>query len=74
MVDKRNADFHDLERRLTFESGMTTYDGLKTQGVANLAPSPLNIYESDVLIWLVSKVTELTTIIFYFIFTGRSVE
>lgn len=52
MVDKRNADFHDLGRRLTFDSG-TTYNALDTQGTANLGPSPLSVYETDVLIWMV---------------------
>ncbi|KIM82825.1 hypothetical protein PILCRDRAFT_457561 [Piloderma croceum F 1598] len=48
MADKRNADFHDLGTKLKFNTG-STYD---VDGNGNF-PSPLSIYESDVLIWMV---------------------
>jgi inositol polyphosphate 5-phosphatase INPP5B/F len=50
MADKRNADFHDLGTKLKFNTG-STYDA---DGNGNF-PSPLSIYESDVLIWMVCK-------------------
>ena len=54
MVDKRNADFHDLKKRLRFDNGLS-YDAEGNSGFAN---PPLSIYESDVLVWLVSKLTQ----------------
>jgi len=51
MADKRNADFHDLGTRLKFNTG-STYDA---DGNGNFL-SPLSIYESDVLIWMVCQV------------------
>ena len=54
MVDKRNADFHDLKKRLRFDNGLS-YDAEGNSGFAN---PPLSIYESDILVWLVSKLTQ----------------
>jgi phosphatidylinositol-bisphosphatase len=51
MVDKRNADFHDLSKRLTFDSGIAAYNGLG--GGEGL--SSVSIYESDILVWMVSE-------------------
>lgn len=45
MFEKRNADFQDLSKRLTFDSEV-----LDTTG---LAPLPITVYESDVLFWMV---------------------
>lgn len=62
MADKRNADFHDLGRRLRFdtESGYSSWyanvDGDETgsgDGTGEM-PVPTGIYESDVLVWMVS--------------------
>lgn len=55
MVDKRNADFHDLSKRLLFES----VDPLPGPAGAVPGQSPLgidkvNVFESDVLFWMVS--------------------
>jgi phosphatidylinositol-bisphosphatase len=44
--DKRNSDFHDLSRRLNFDS--------ETPDSTGLAPLPISVYESDVLFWMVS--------------------
>lgn len=43
--DKRNSDFQDLSRRLNFDSEI-----LDTTELATL---PINIYESDLLFWMV---------------------
>lgn len=51
MVDKRNSDFHDLEKRLNFDSGIAAYDIASTNETASLG---LSIYESDLLVWMVS--------------------
>jgi phosphatidylinositol-bisphosphatase len=48
MVEKRNADFHDLAKRLRFDLGPTLPEGAT-------APVPVtcNIFESDALFWMV---------------------
>jgi inositol polyphosphate 5-phosphatase INPP5B/F len=43
--DKRNSDFQDLSRRLNFDSEILDS--------TELATLPINIYESDVLFWMV---------------------
>ncbi|KAJ7507015.1 DNase I-like protein [Mycena galericulata] len=43
MFEKRNADFHDLAKRLQFDLGVSTEDG---------ASVTRNIFESDVLFWM----------------------
>jgi phosphatidylinositol-bisphosphatase len=48
MTDKRNAEFHELSRRLGFSSG----NGLVSED-DGFWPAPLSIYESDVLFWMV---------------------
>ncbi|KAJ7753891.1 DNase I-like protein [Mycena olivaceomarginata] len=47
MVEKRNADFHDLAKRLRFDLGPTLPEGAT-------APVPVtcNIFESDALFWM----------------------
>jgi inositol polyphosphate 5-phosphatase INPP5B/F len=45
MYEKRNADFHDLSRRLQFDSGISA------AGIA-LPTVPLNVYQSDALFWM----------------------
>jgi phosphatidylinositol-bisphosphatase len=47
MFEKRNADFHDLSKRLQFPNMEEN-----EQAPGALMP-PLNIYESDVLFWMV---------------------
>jgi phosphatidylinositol-bisphosphatase len=54
MVERRNADFHDLGRRLRFDTG-SRYDA---DGNTSF-PSPSSIYESDVLIWMVRELTTM---------------
>ena len=52
MFEKRNADFHDISRRLVFDSG------LPAAGAASPPPGyapptvPLNVYQSDALFWM----------------------
>lgn len=45
MFDKRNSDFQDLSRRLSFDSEVMDSTGL--------VPLPFSIYESDALFWMV---------------------
>ncbi|KAJ7766342.1 DNase I-like protein [Mycena maculata] len=45
MFEKRNADFHDLAKRLRFDLGVST------EGPAPV-PVMCNIFESDVLFWM----------------------
>jgi phosphatidylinositol-bisphosphatase len=51
-VEKRNADFHDLAKRLRFDLGPSLPEGAT-------APVPVtcNIFESDALFWMVSLLT-----------------
>ncbi|KAJ7850016.1 Endonuclease/exonuclease/phosphatase [Mycena olivaceomarginata] len=54
MVEKRNADFHDLAKRLRFDLGPSLPESAT-------APVPVtcNIFESDALFWMVSLLTYL---------------
>ncbi|KAI0340269.1 DNase I-like protein [Trametopsis cervina] len=49
MYEKRNTDFHDLSKRLLFDSGAPS-DIHINQAVA--ATVPLNVYQADALFWL----------------------
>ncbi|KAJ7023466.1 DNase I-like protein [Mycena alexandri] len=49
MVEKRNADFHDLAKRLQFDLGAVAPEG---GGAA--VPLTCNVFESDVLFWMVN--------------------
>ncbi|KAJ7111389.1 Endonuclease/exonuclease/phosphatase [Mycena epipterygia] len=49
MFEKRNADFHDLAKRLQFNLGVSA----PAQDGAVPAPITRNIFESDVLFWMV---------------------
>jgi len=72
MVDRRNADFHDLGKRLRFDTG-SSYDA---DGNASFQ-SPLSVYESDVLVWMVGELTKYVlvgSLLMSFLFTGRSVN
>lgn len=55
MYEKRNADFHDLSKRLTFDSGIPVdaYINAQWDGPVTI---PLSVYETDVLFWMVSLV------------------
>lgn len=46
MFEKRNADFHDLAKRLQFDLGVKAQEG------AQEGPETCNIFESDVLFWM----------------------
>ncbi|KAF7343256.1 Inositol polyphosphate 5-phosphatase OCRL-1 [Mycena venus] len=47
MVEKRNADFHELVKRLQFDLGTVVQEG-----AAAPVPVTCNIFESDVLFWM----------------------
>ncbi|KAF8961879.1 DNase I-like protein [Flammula alnicola] len=67
MVDKRNSDFQDLSRRLSFEgvaprssSPVAETEGGDDHAVVDTSmtsavwlPPPLSVYETDVLFWMV---------------------
>ncbi|KAJ7118421.1 DNase I-like protein [Mycena crocata] len=48
MYEKRNADFHDLAKRLQFDLGVSS---AQVEGVAPV-PVTCNIFQSDVLFWM----------------------
>ena len=52
MFEKRNADFHDLSRRLTFDSGVPAHEELVAGKKASSPTVPLNVYQTDALFWL----------------------
>lgn len=68
MVDKRNSDFQDLSKRLSFEglgppSSVSEAEGGDDHAVADTPPAltvgfppPLSVYETDFLFWMVSSI------------------
>ncbi|KAJ3554943.1 hypothetical protein NM688_g2841 [Phlebia brevispora] len=53
MYEKRNQDFHDISRRLVFDSGIPEHDLSYTPGAEYAIPNvPLNIFQSDALFWM----------------------
>ena len=66
MTEKRNADFHDLSKRLTFDNndiapqppgaeGEDISTGPRTDLLeSDPSSQPLSVYETDVLFWMVS--------------------
>ncbi|KAH9171822.1 Endonuclease/exonuclease/phosphatase [Lactarius sanguifluus] len=52
-LDRRNADFHDISRRLTFGPCAEYAWGPQTSGTRE-GPPMLDIYASDFLLWLVN--------------------
>lgn len=52
MFEKRNADFHDISRRLTFDSGVPTVGASSPQAGGAMPTVPLNLYQSDALFWM----------------------
>ncbi|KAH9931574.1 DNase I-like protein [Fomitopsis serialis] len=54
MFDRRNADFHDICKRLLFESGATAQEPSPQDDVpSENSPITLNVFETDVLFWTV---------------------
>ena len=67
MVEKRNLDFHDLSKKLSFDNNDTLPPPSGSEG-ENISPGPnmdlmetepgsqprLGIYETDALFWMVS--------------------
>ena len=53
MYEKRNADFHDISRRLVFDSGISAGDGATSVQPGNTpVTAALNVYQSDALFWM----------------------
>lgn len=55
MFDRRNADFHDISKRLLFDSGMSspepqTQDDVTSEDIT----MTLNVFETDAIFWMVS--------------------
>ena len=56
MYDRRNADFHDISKRLVFDSGVPALDGAPSSQLGPAPPSvPLGVFQSDALFWLGGK-------------------
>ncbi|KAI0752588.1 DNase I-like protein [Daedaleopsis nitida] len=60
MFDKRNADFHDLSKRLVFESVSSVEEQPPNGSWYTPASTPLTIYDADALFWLVNLNYRLT--------------
>ncbi|KAH9848135.1 DNase I-like protein [Lenzites betulinus] len=54
MFEKRNADFHDLSKRLQFDSGLVADDSAAPGGAYGPPTVQLSIFETDALFWLVN--------------------
>jgi inositol polyphosphate 5-phosphatase INPP5B/F len=64
MAEKRNTDFHDLSKKLSFDSdgippqpsGSEEEDTSERANLTGTEPNlpPLSIYETDILFWMVS--------------------
>ena len=52
MYEKRNTDFHDISKRLSFDSGVPLLDAAAQQVGQSPLSAPLNVYQSDALFWL----------------------
>jgi inositol polyphosphate 5-phosphatase INPP5B/F len=65
MAEKRNLDFHDLSKRLSFDNNDIPPQ-LPGSERENVSPGPnldligteLSIYDSDVLFWMVSRLSD----------------
>lgn len=53
MYDRRNADFNDLSRRISFDSGIPIQDPATAPEGYPPPTVPLSVYQSDVLFWMV---------------------
>ncbi|KAI0819892.1 DNase I-like protein [Trametes gibbosa] len=62
MFEKRNADFHDLSRRLQFDSGLVADDSAAPGGAYGPPTVQLSIFETDALFWLVIDLNYRVTI------------
>ena len=52
MFERRNQDFHDISKRLVFDSGIPAHD-LNNPDEDFTSPTvPLNVYQSDALFWI----------------------
>ncbi|KAI0725443.1 DNase I-like protein [Fomitopsis betulina] len=54
MFDRRNADFHDISKRLLFDSGMSspepqTQDDVTSEDIT----MTLNVFETDAIFWMI---------------------
>lgn len=56
MYEKRNADFHDISRRLVFDSGVPALGAASPQTGYTTPMVPLNVYQSDALFWMGGKI------------------
>ncbi|KAL4243376.1 inositol 1,4,5-trisphosphate 5-phosphatase type II family protein [Abortiporus biennis] len=56
MYDRRNADFHDLSKRLSFDSGIPISQDVDDDFGNPYPPKtiPLTVFQSDALFWLVN--------------------
>ncbi|KAF9810224.1 hypothetical protein IEO21_07066 [Rhodonia placenta] len=52
MYERRNADFHDLSKRLVFDSGITDPPELNQGTTGNATTIPISVFESDALFWM----------------------
>ncbi|CDO76134.1 hypothetical protein BN946_scf184332.g4 [Trametes cinnabarina] len=55
MFEKRNADFHELSRRLQFDSGIVADDAVGPGGGYGAATIPLSVFQTDILFWLLRE-------------------
>ncbi|EMD36828.1 hypothetical protein CERSUDRAFT_83851 [Gelatoporia subvermispora B] len=53
MWEKRNADFHDLSKRLLFEPAPPVDSASATSEGAGYVPAAATVFESDALFWMV---------------------
>lgn len=75
MVERRNADFWDLGRRLKFECG--SEPKRQPDGSVSMVKIMSGLYESDLLIWMVRSTSFQYVRVFYnltVIFFGREVS
>lgn len=69
-LDRRNADFHDLSRRLVFAASPSTATASSADDPSDTASAsaeePQSVYEADALFWLVSTSDRFTPLILSF--------
>ncbi|KAH8102042.1 DNase I-like protein [Cristinia sonorae] len=52
MFERRNADFHDLSKRLQFDYGIPAQNGPVEEDGHPLVTVPLSVYQTDALFWM----------------------
>jgi inositol polyphosphate 5-phosphatase INPP5B/F len=54
MYERRNADFHDLSKRLSFDSGISMDEFVDQDSPSSSSSRliPLNVYQTDAVFWL----------------------